>query len=104
MKQYAGTGYDRKYEAMASDWRDREFDRYDKEQQEYEDKCEERWNEIMKKFRDFHKQEKDSLKSTEWSELEDYIREYPVTPETSFDDILDDYTTHLVEKYNFLYK
>lgn len=104
MKQYAGTGYDRKYEAMASDWRDREFDRYDKEQQEYEDKCEEQWNEIMKKFRDFHKQEKDSLKSAEWSELEDYISEYPVTPETSFGDVMYDYLEHLANRYNFLCK
>ena len=104
MKQYAGTEYDRKYEAAASDWRDRQFDEHDRKQQEYENKCEEQWNEIMKKFKNFHKQEKDNLKSTEWSALEDYIREYPVVPETSFDDVLDDYADYLVEKYNFLYK
>ncbi len=102
MKQYAGTGYDRKYEAAASDWRDKQYDDYCAAQDEYDRQCEAKAEEIFDELDVYHSSEYDKLTEYEWVALKLYFGDYEITPETNFEEIIESYQEELIEKYNFM--
>lgn len=102
MKQYAGTGYDRKYEAAASDWRDKEYDNYCAAQDEYDRQIQEKFEELFNELETYHTSNYDELSENEWVALKDYFREYSYSFDTTFSEVIESYQEELIEKYNFM--
>jgi putative esterase len=102
MKQYAGTGYDRKYEAAASDWRDKQYDDYCAAQDEYDRQIQEKFEDLFNELEVYHTSYYDKLSENEWIELKDYFRDYEYNLETTFSDVIESYQEELIEKYNFM--
>ena len=68
-----------------------EIYRREMEQQQYEEEMEEL------KERNYNK-----LSESEWDELEEYIEDYIVDEDTTFDSILEQYYDYITDKFSFL--
>lgn len=82
--------------------RDRELYRRELEQQQYEEEMEELKEEIMDSFHSFKERNYNKLSESEWGELEEYIEDYIVDEDTTFDSVLEQYYDYITDKYSFL--
>lgn len=82
--------------------RDRELYRRELEQQKYEEDMEEMKEEIMDSFYSFKERNYNKLSESEWDEMEEYIEDYIVDEDSTFDNILEQYYDYITDKYSFL--
>ena len=79
-----------------------EIYRREMEQQQYEEEMEELKEEIMDSFHSFKEKNYNKLNESEWDELEEYIEDYIVEEDTTFDSVLEQYYDYITDKYSFL--
>ena len=79
-----------------------EIYRREMEQQEYEEEMEELKEEILDSFHSFKERHFNKLNENEWDELEEYIEDYIVDEDTTFDSILEQYYDYITDKFSFL--
>ena len=91
-----------KYASQVEDSIDRELYRRELEQQQYEEEMEELKEEILDSFHSFKERNYNKLSENEWDELEEYIEDYIVDEDTTFDSILEQYYDYITDKYSFL--
>ena len=82
--------------------RDRELYRRELEQQQYEEEMEELKEEILDSFHSFKERNYNKLSENEWDELEEYIEDYIVDEDTTFDEVLEEYYDYITSRYSFL--
>ena len=82
--------------------RDRELYRREMEQQQYEKEIEELKEEILDSFHSFKERNYNKLSESEWDELEEYIEDYIVEEDTTFDSVLEQYYDYITDKFSFL--
>ena len=80
-----------KYASQVEDSIDRELYRRELEQQQYEEEMEELKEEILDSFHSFKERNYNKLSENEWDELEEYIEDYIVDEDTTFDEVLEEY-------------
>ena len=71
------------------------------EQQQYEEEMEELKEEILDSFHSFKERHFNKLNENEWDELEEYIEDYIVDEDTTFDSILEQYYDYITDKFSF---
>lgn len=81
---------------------DRELYRRELEQQQYEEEMEELKEEILDSFHSFKERNYNKLSESEWDELEEYIEDYIVEEDTTFDSVLEQYYDYITDKFSFL--
>lgn len=79
-----------------------EIYRREMEQQQYEEEMEELKEEILGSFYIFKKDFSRRLSENEWDELEEYIEDYIVDEDTTFESILEQYYDYITDKYSIL--
>ena len=79
-----------------------EIYRREMEQQKYEEEMEELREEIMDSFHSFKERNYNKLSENEWDELEEYIEDYIVEEDTTFDNVLEQYYDYITDKFSFL--
>mgnify|MGYP003616002405 CR=1 FL=1 len=79
-----------------------EIYRREMEQQQYEEEMEELKEEIMDSFHSFKEKNYNKLNESEWDELEEYIEDYIVEEDTTFDNVLEQYYDYITDKFSFL--
>ncbi len=79
-----------------------EIYRREMEQQKYEEEMEELREEIMDSFHSFKERNYNKLSENEWDELEEYIEDYIVEEDTTFDSVLEQYYDYITDKFSFL--
>ena len=79
-----------------------EIYRREMEQQKYEEEMEELREEIMDSFHSFKERNYNKLSKNEWDELEEYIEDYIVEEDTTFDSVLEQYYDYITDKFSFL--
>ena len=79
-----------------------EIYRREMEQQKYEEEMEELMEEIMDSFHSFKERNYNKLSENEWDELEEYIEDYIVEEDTTFDNVLEQYYDYITDKFSFL--
>ena len=72
------------------------------EQQQYEEEMEELKDEILDSFHSFKERNYNKLSENEWDELEEYIEDYIVDEDTTFDEVLEEYYDYITSRYSFL--
>ena len=68
-----------------------EIYRREMEQQEYEEEMEELKEEIIDSFHSFKERNYNKLSENEWDELEEYIEDYIVEEDTTFERVIEAY-------------
>ena len=91
-----------KYASQVEDSIDRELYRRELEQQQYEEEMEELKEEILDSFHSFKERNYNKLSENEWDELEEYIEDYIVDEDTTFDEVLEEYYDYITSRYSFL--
>ena len=79
-----------------------EIYRREMEQQKYEEEMEELKEEILSSFHSFKERNYNKLSESEWDELEEYIEDYIVEEDTTFDSVLEQYYDYITDKFSFL--
>ena len=79
-----------------------EIYRREMEQQQYEEEMEELKDEILDSFHSFKERNYNKLSENEWDELEEYIEDYIVDEDTTFDEVLEEYYDYITSRYSFL--
>ena len=79
-----------------------EIYRREMEQQKYEEEMEELREEIMDSFHSFKERNYNKLSENEWDGLEEYIEDYIVEEDTTFDSVLEQYYDYITDKFSFL--
>ena len=79
-----------------------EIYRREMEQQQYEEEIEELKEEILDSFHSFKERNYNKLSESEWDELEEYIEDYIVEEDTTFDNVLEQYYDYITDKFSFL--
>ena len=79
-----------------------EIYRREMEQQQYEEEMEELKEEILDSFHSFKERHFNKLNENEWDELEEYIEDYIVDENTTFDSVLEEYYDYITDKFSFL--
>ena len=79
-----------------------EIYRREMEQQQYEEEMEELREEILNSFHSFKERNFNKLNETEWDDMEEYIEDYIVDEDTTFDSILEEYYDYITDKFSFL--
>ena len=79
-----------------------EIYRREMEQQQYEEEMEELKDEILDSFYSFKERHFNKLSEGEWYDLEEYIEDYAVEEDTTFDSVLEQYYEYITDKYSFL--
>ena len=79
-----------------------EIYRREMEQQQYEEEMEELKEEILDSFHSFKERHFNKLNENEWDDTEEYIEDYIVDEDTTFDSILEQYYDYITDKFSFL--
>ena len=79
-----------------------EIYRREMEQQQYEEEMEELKEEILDSSHSFKERHFNKLNENEWDELEEYIEDYIVDEDTTYDSILEQYYDYITDKFSFL--
>lgn len=79
-----------------------EIYRREMEQQQYEEEMEELKEEILGSFYIFKEVFSRRLSENDWDELEEYIEDYIVDEDTTFESILEQYYDYITDKYSIL--
>lgn len=79
-----------------------EIYRREMEQQQYEEEMEELKEEILDSFHSFKERNYNKLSESEWDGLEEYIEDYIVEEDSTFDNILEQYYDYITDKFSFL--
>ena len=79
-----------------------EIYRREMEQQQYEEEMEELKDEILDSFHSFKERNYNRLSEGEWYDLEEYIEDYEVEEDTTFDSVLEQYYDYITDKYSIL--
>ena len=56
----------------------------------------------MDSFHSFKERNYNKLSENEWDELEEYIEDYIVEEDTTFDNVLEQYYDYITDKFSFL--
>ena len=79
-----------------------EIYRREMEQQQYEEEMEELKEEILDSFHSFKERHFNKLNENEWDDTEEYIEDYIVDENTTFDSVLEEYYDYITDKFSFL--
>lgn len=81
-----------KISAQAERARDIAWDNYCAEEDEYEEECDRRYNELSKELK-LRKSEliEEDFTETEYRMLDDYLRDYDITPDTKLDEVIEEF-------------
>lgn len=79
-----------------------EIYRREMEQQQYEEEMEELREEILNSFHLFKERNFNKLNETEWDDMEEYIEDYIVDEDTTFDNVIEEYYDYITDKFSFL--
>ena len=79
-----------------------EIYRREMEQQQYEEEMEELKEEILDSFHSFKERNYNKLNEIEWDDMEEYIEDYIVDENTTFDSVLEEYYDYITDKFSFL--
>ena len=92
-----------KSQEVADSYWEKRFQEMEDEENKYENECQKQFQLLFDELNSYHSKYKNNLSTQEWIELKEFIREYDITPETKFCDILDDFIENIIKKYDFLY-
>ena len=79
-----------------------EIYRREMEQQQYEEEMEDLKDEILDSFHSFKERNYNRLSERDWYDLEEYIEDYEVEEDTTFDSVLEQYYDYITDKYSIL--
>ena len=104
MKHRTGEQYNPRVELEADSYRDKQFLEEERLQNEYEEACERKSKELLRRLNHFQIKNCGRLCKEEWCKLREYFFDYEIKPNIEFEKIIDDYIDEVVRKYDFLYK